>query len=124
HLAQTDAQISFQIEDNSVTPTATSFSDTQSRIIHLGGEINSRQGEGQGLAHTIQFQLTPPVQFTAREMELLRLLAQGMSNKEMAQALDISPRTINFHLDNIYSKLGVRSRTEAAVYALRQQLIE
>jgi DNA-binding NarL/FixJ family response regulator len=53
-------------------------------------------------------------------MEVIQLLTEGLSNKELAQALFISPRTVNFHLDNIYSKLGVSSRTEAAIYALRQ----
>ena len=52
---------------------------------------------------------------------MLQLLAEGMSNKEIAQALVITPRTVNFHLDNIYSKLGVSSRTEAAIYALRHE---
>ena len=51
---------------------------------------------------------------------MLRLLAEGMSNKAIGGALGVSPRTVNFHLDNIFSKLGVASRTEAVVYALRQ----
>ena len=50
----------------------------------------------------------------------VRLLAEGLSNKAIAGALGISARTINFHLDNLYVKLGVTSRTEAAIYALRQ----
>jgi DNA-binding NarL/FixJ family response regulator len=52
-------------------------------------------------------------------MEVIQLLAEGLSNKEIAGLLFISPRTVNFHLDNIYSKLGVSSRTEAVIYALR-----
>ena len=76
--------------------------------------------EQGGLELTIQFGVETAVELTPREMDVIQLLAEGLSNKEMAQILSVSPRTINFHLDNIYSKLGVSSRTEAAVYALRQ----
>jgi DNA-binding NarL/FixJ family response regulator len=47
-------------------------------------------------------------------------LAAGLSNKAIAATLNVSPRTINFHLDNLYAKLGVASRTEALLAALRQ----
>ncbi len=57
---------------------------------------------------------------TEREMEVLRLLCQGHSDKEIAQQLYISVRTVGVHLHNIYDKLGVHSRTEAALYALRR----
>lgn len=123
-LASAGEQIALHIADNGDTPLTAVLPDTQTHILHLGGDVNSQANTGQGATHTIQFHLTPPVQLTPRELELLQLLAQGMSNKEMAQALAVSPRTINFHLDNIYSKLGVSSRTEAAVYALRRQLVE
>jgi len=53
-----------------------------------------------------------------REVEVLRLLAQGMTNKDIAQTLILSVRTIEAHLRNIYGKLGVRSRTEAALWAV------
>ncbi|MCZ7574387.1 MAG: response regulator transcription factor [Ardenticatenaceae bacterium] len=53
-----------------------------------------------------------------REHEVLTLLAQGLSNKAIAQRLYLSVRTVEGHLANIYGKLGVHSRTEAALYAV------
>ncbi|HHS97283.1 MAG TPA: response regulator transcription factor [Chloroflexi bacterium] len=57
---------------------------------------------------------------TAREMEVLRLAAKGMTNREIADRLHISVRTVQVHLSNIFSKLEVGSRTEAVLYALRK----
>ena len=52
-----------------------------------------------------------------REVEVLQLLAQGMTNKDIAQTLILSVRTVEAHLRSIFGKLGVRSRTEAALWA-------
>lgn len=54
-----------------------------------------------------------------REIEVLRLLAQGLTNKDIAQTLILSVRTVEAHLRNIFGKLNVRSRTEAALWATR-----
>ena len=54
-----------------------------------------------------------------REAEILRLLAQGLTNKDIAQTLILSVRTVEAHLRNIFAKLGVRSRTEAALWAVK-----
>ena len=54
-----------------------------------------------------------------RETEVLKLAAKGISNKDIAQQLFISPRTVQVHLGNIFNKLGVASRTEAVLYGLR-----
>jgi DNA-binding NarL/FixJ family response regulator len=59
---------------------------------------------------------------TERETEVLRLLARGMSNKEIAQALVISEQTVKTHVSHILDKLGVSSRTHAALYAIRSGL--
>jgi NarL family two-component system response regulator LiaR len=57
---------------------------------------------------------------TRREIEVLKLAAQGMTNREIAGELTISVRTVQGHLSNIFSKLGVGSRTEAVLYAVRE----
>jgi NarL family two-component system response regulator LiaR len=56
---------------------------------------------------------------TERETEVLRLLGRGFSNKEMAQALGIGEKTVKTHVSSVLSKLGVSSRTHAALHAVR-----
>jgi len=62
-------------------------------------------------------------ELTEREAEVLRLLARGLSNKEIAQALVIGEKTVKTHVSNILSKLNVSSRTQAALYAARVGLV-
>lgn len=64
-----------------------------------------------------------PEALTERETEVLRLLAQGRSNKEIAAALTIGEKTVKTHVSNILSKLNVPSRTQAALYAVRIGLV-
>ena len=61
---------------------------------------------------------------TEREIELLRLAAEGMSNKAIAQTLSISENTAKYHMRNILQKLGVQNRTEAVTQAIRAGLLE
>jgi NarL family two-component system response regulator LiaR len=60
---------------------------------------------------------------TERETEVLRLLAQGMSNQEIGQALSVGEQTVKSHVSHILAKLGVPSRTQAALYAIRSGLV-
>jgi DNA-binding NarL/FixJ family response regulator len=63
------------------------------------------------------------VQLTPRELSALRLLADGKANKEIASELDISERTVKTHLEHLFEKLGVTSRTEAVKVATRRGLV-
>jgi len=60
---------------------------------------------------------------TERETEVLRLLAQGLSNKEIAQSLNVGEQTVKTHVSHILEKLAVPSRTQAALYAMRTGLV-
>ena len=64
-----------------------------------------------------------PEALTERETDVLRLLAQGKSNKEIAHQLSLSEKTVKTHVSNILAKLGVPSRTQAALYAVRIGLV-
>jgi two-component system, NarL family, response regulator LiaR len=64
-----------------------------------------------------------PEKLTERETEVLRLLASGKTNKEIALALHVSETTVKSHVSSILSKLGVPSRTQAALYAVRIGLV-
>lgn len=61
---------------------------------------------------------------TKRELDVLRLLAVGMYNKEVGKRLEISERTVKNHVSNIFKKLGVTDRTQAAVFAIRNNLVQ
>ena len=84
-----------------------------SRLISRFG----REGAGRGRPINMLDRLT------ARELEVLRLLARGLRNKEIAARLYVSERTVNFHLANIYQKLNVSGRTEALSKAHEQGLL-
>src|SRR5262249_27553219 len=91
----------------------------------------ARAGQAQlhpEVAKRLMQQVTSPrkadagAQLTEREREVLRLLADGRSNKEIARALVVSERTVKGHVSNILGKLGLQDRTQAALYAVRHGL--
>lgn len=64
-----------------------------------------------------------PEALSGRETEVLKLLARGQSNKQIARSLYVSEKTVKSHVSSILAKLGVRSRTQAALHAVRAELI-
>jgi DNA-binding NarL/FixJ family response regulator len=81
----------------------------------IGAQLTRRALGGAHSAHT---DLTP------RELDVLRAAARGLGNKQIGQELGMSPRTVQTHLTRIFGKLGVASRTEAVLLALREGLID
>jgi DNA-binding NarL/FixJ family response regulator len=65
----------------------------------------------------------PPIELTARELQVLRLLAEGESNKSIARRLGITPHTAKFHVASIVAKLGATGRTDAVAKAMRLGLV-
>jgi serine/threonine protein kinase/DNA-binding NarL/FixJ family response regulator len=122
-LVDEGGSLLYTFSDNGTVPAGTeSLRLSRQRVEQLGGAVSVKPGAAGGLELAIRFEPALSVHLTPREIDVLRLIVEGLSNKEIATALDISPRTVNFHLDNVYSKLGVSTRTEAAIYALRAGL--
>ena len=65
----------------------------------------------------------PPGGLTDREFDVLRLVAEGLTNRQIAQSLDIAERTAGFHVSNVLEKLGAASRVEAAMWAKDQGVV-
>lgn len=83
-----------------------------------------RQGRGAGPAVASPRPIDdPPIPITARERDVLAFVAKGHTNRKIGRALSISENTVRNHIASIFSKLGVKDRTEAAVQALRRGLL-
>jgi DNA-binding NarL/FixJ family response regulator len=100
------------------------------RTVYNGGALLQPLVAGKLLQH-MQFPSndteplsTDPDSLTDREKEVLELLAQGFANKEIAQRLSVTERTVKFHVSAILSKLGVSNRTEAAHIALQRGIVK
>ena len=72
--------------------------------------------------HGIKRRRDWPAGLTSREVEVLRLLVRGLSNKEIAEQLVISRRTAGSHVEHIYAKIGVSNRARASLFAMKHGL--
>jgi DNA-binding NarL/FixJ family response regulator len=104
--------------------------DTMLRAIRAVAHGESLLGPTIAQKVTRQFAALPGKQtplfndLTPRELEVLKLIAEGLSNKEIAQELTISEKTVKNHINNIFSKLHVNDRSQAVLYAIREGLVK
>jgi DNA-binding NarL/FixJ family response regulator len=90
------------------------------RAIHAAaaGQVQLSPDAATRLMREVRAPDSPEI-LTERETEVLRLVAQGMGNKQIARMLQVGEKTVKTHVSNILAKLGVQSRTQAALYAVR-----
>jgi DNA-binding NarL/FixJ family response regulator len=93
------------------------------RVVNAGGSLLHPLVASRLIQSARQSESTVAEPLTEREMEVLRLLAQGKSNKEIAAALTVTERTAKFHVAAILGKLGAANRTEAVTLAVQRGLI-
>ena len=101
------------------------FSLKQSiRAVHSGDDVLSAPAASRVLDRTTVAE-TPrqPPRFTRSQLEVLRLLGAGLSNREIASEVHLSENTVKTHVQEVFRKLGVRNRVEAAMLAHREGLI-
>jgi DNA-binding NarL/FixJ family response regulator len=95
------------------------------RGVSAGETVLSSEVSKQVIGHAIRYKVKPLLtgsgeKLTEREMLVLKLTARGLSNKEIAEKLNLSPRTVKGYLAEVFSKLGVSSRTQAVICGLRE----
>ena len=97
--------------------------DADAIVLAARGRDAPREGEGDPKRVALQDGLPYVEPLTAREQQVLELLAEGLPNKAIAAQLGISDQTVKFHVASISAKLGATNRTEAVRLALRRGLL-
>jgi NarL family two-component system response regulator LiaR len=86
--------------------------------------MEAAMGPRAGDAPARTSEASPPGDLTERELEVVALVAQGLSNREIAEAFVISEKTVKTHIGHVLAKLGLKDRTQLAIYALRHGLAD
>ena len=104
--------------------------DGEAAARELRAEVRAGRLDGSAVSgvlraagHRAAVRRSWPAGLTAREVEVLGLVARGSSNKQIAQHLVVTPKTVSNHIEHIYSKIGVSSRAAATLYATQQGLL-
>ena len=94
------------------------------RAVRQGRQDGDAAGAVLEAAGTVRRRKERPSGLTAREVDVLRLLARGMTTSEIAEALVISAKTADHHIEHIYAKIGVNNRARASLYAVQHGLMD
>ena len=97
--------------------------ETQSFVKEVLRMLGRANGAQKPLSRTELTALSTAASISAREQQVLRLVSAGLSNQEIAAQFSISASTVKTHLENIYRKLGVNSRTQAVAQALALKIV-
>lgn len=103
--------------------TYVSVQGPRERVVSIAGFLRDGSAESRIMASTRPEQ-PEGVPLSGREREVLRLIASGLSNREIAERLVVGTRTVDTHAASIYQKTGTRGRAEATAYAIRHGLLE
>lgn len=124
-LAAADAYVG-KLEPRPHRPTL-SANDTAR---YLRAEVRAARQDAESVdavleaaGHPVQRRREWPAGLTAREVEVLRLLARGLSNRQIAERLVIARKTVDNHVEHIYTKIGVSNRARAGLFAVRHGLM-
>ncbi len=105
--------------------------DSTAAAAVLGREVKAGRLDGHAVTavlraagQRVRSRIAGPSGLTAREVEVLRLLARGKSNKAIAAALTVTRKTVSSHVEHIYTKLGVVSRAAATLFAIQHGLVD
>ncbi len=105
--------------------------DGDAAVATMREEVRAGRLDGDAVAavltaagHRVSRRAALPAGLTRREVDVLVLLARGLSNPQIAEALTISRKTVSSHVEHIYTKLGVTTRTSAALFAMQNGLVE
>ncbi|MEO8215599.1 MAG: response regulator transcription factor [Acidobacteriota bacterium] len=95
------------------------------RKVHAGGQWLEKESVASALQHILhnQTSTTPAAALSPRELDVVKMAAQGLRNKQIAEKLFISEATVKIHLHNIYEKLNIGNRVELSLYAREKGLV-
>jgi DNA-binding NarL/FixJ family response regulator len=117
HAALRNGAVGYLLKDAEATEVAAAIRAAIRGEVHLDSEIARR------LTQDLRAGPAGPALLTPRERQILALLGEGRSNREIANVLVISERTARTHVSNVLSKLNLTSRTQAALLAIREGLV-
>jgi DNA-binding CsgD family transcriptional regulator len=119
-LSRDEASVALGVaDDGDPEAEAGMLGHAEDMLVRLGGSVSRGRAAHGGLELVAALPLLPVAVLTPREREVLALLAAGRSTRSIAAETGMAPRTVTFHLANIYAKLGVAGRAEAIVAAMR-----